>query len=79
MIQDQLDHRGVFHASDDPDRPLALLTGEGHQLLVVALLAAHPEEAVIQTAALEVVGKLPLHVAGQGFAFGFQVETFSGS
>lgn len=33
-------------------------TGEGHQLLVVAGLAAHSEKAVVQTAALQVVLEL---------------------
>lgn len=38
------------------------LTGEGHQFLGVAAFAAHPQEAVFQAAALQVVGELLLHV-----------------
>ena len=45
-----------------------LLTGKCHQLLEVAFVAAHPEKAVFEAAALQVGLESPLDMVWEGFA-----------
>ena len=67
--QDLIDQQrgAVDHAPDATagTEPSAF-TGEGHQLLVVAGLAAYAQKAVFQAAALEVVLELAGDIAWQG-------------
>lgn len=66
---------GAFHHAAGPATGAepSSLTGEGHQLLMVAAFTAHPQEPVLQAPALEIVGELPLNIVGQAATFRFQV------
>ena len=50
-----------------------LLTGKRHQPLEVAVVAAHPEKAMFQAAALQVGVEFPVDMVGQGFTLLDQV------
>ena len=67
--------RCAFHHAVGPaaGAEASSLTGKGHLLFMVTALAAYPQEAVLQAAALEKVGELLLHIVWQASAFGFQV------
>jgi hypothetical protein len=46
----------------------SFFAGERHQPLEVALVAAHPEKAVLESAALQVGLEFPVNMVWQGFA-----------
>jgi hypothetical protein len=45
----------------------SFFAGERHQPLEVAFVAAHPEKAVLESAALQVGLEFPVNMVGQGF------------
>lgn len=59
-----LGHAACATAGAEP----ALLAGKRHQSLEVAFVAAHPEKAVLEAAALQVGLEYPVDMLGQGFA-----------
>src|SRR5690606_16794475 len=59
-----VDHAPYTAAGTEP----SAFTGEGHQLLVVASLAAYPQKAVFQTATGQVVLELAGDMGWQGRA-----------
>jgi hypothetical protein len=60
-MQHTIDHTPGAATGAEP----ATFATEGHQFLVVAGLTAHPEKAMLQTPAFEVVLELPGDIARQ--------------